>query len=206
MTRSADLPFVIKVCGITNEEDARIAVEAGANALGFNLYEKTPRHLTAERAGEIIEAVSGEYLRVAILVNPGAQRMPAAHFDVIQLHGKHCPLLPERRVWRAVTPSEIELSYPAEAYLFDTPTEKFGGSGEVFDWRLAAERSCRVIIAGGLDSSNVADAIATALPWGVDACSRLESRPGKKDARKVVAFITAAREAFRIYMQQETSL
>ncbi len=85
----------------------------------------------------------------------------------------------------------------AEAYLLDTPSRDFGGSGQSFDWNLAAGRPYRVILAGGLDASNVAEAIRIAQPWGVDACSRLESSPGKKDAQRVRDFVQAALAASR---------
>jgi phosphoribosylanthranilate isomerase len=211
MKSPTELPFVIKVCGITNEDDARIAVDAGANALGFNFYQKSPRCGTVARARAIAEAVKGEYLVVGVFVNPTADEVLAAvedvRLDVVQLHGNRCPQLSSQRVWKAVAPGENGTSYPgAEAYLIDTPSETFGGSGKIFDWRLASRRPYRVLIAGGLDASNVAEAIAAALPWGVDACSRLESHPGKKAAQKVKDFVRAARQAMSTQMEQEISL
>ncbi|SRR5579884_2435813 len=197
MPRDTDPPFIIKVCGITNEEDARVAVAAGANALGFNFYTKSPRFITAERAREIIRAVPGEYLKVGIFVNPGAGQVFEDYLDVVQLYGEWQPELAGRTVWKATTPHNTEPLCGADAYVMDTPSPAFGGSGKMFNWALARGRF-RVIVAGGLDASNVADAIAAAEPWGVDACSRLEARPGKKDAAKVQAFVTAAQAAFRV--------
>ncbi len=205
MTLASDLPFIIKVCGITNEEDALVAVKAGANALGFNFYEKSPRFVTVSRAREIIDAVPGDYLNVGIFVNPALSEITAASMDVVQLYGEWRPELAGLTVWKATTPNETERFCGAEAYLMDTPSTAFGGSGKMFNWMLARGRY-GVIIAGGLDASNVVEAIATAKPWGVDACSRLESRPGKKDPQKVMEFVAAAREAFRVHMQQEMSL
>ncbi len=187
---------VIKVCGITNEEDARFAIEAGANALGFNFYAKSPRYVTVQRAREIIEAVPGDYLKVGVFVNPAADELNAESMDVVQLHGESCPVVTGRTVWKAIAPNEFEMTYRADAYLFDAPTELFGGSGKTFDWSLVTKRDFRFLIAGGLDSSNVAQAIALAQPWGVDSCSRLESSPGKKDPRKVEAYVAAAQKAF----------
>lgn len=202
-------PFVIKICGITNEEDARVAVEAGANALGFNFYKKSPRYITVECAREIIDAVPGDYLSVGVYVNPqveAARAILTRPPDVLQLHGDDPGKFSGMRVWRAISPGDDDSSYPgAEAYLIDTPTRAFGGSGKVFDWTLATRKPYRVLLAGGLDGSNVAEAIATAKPWGVDACSRLELRPGKKDARKIAEFVSAAREAFT-YIHQEVTL
>ena len=193
-----DPPFIIKVCGITNEEDARVAIKAGANALGFNFYEKSPRFLSRERARAIIQSVPGNYLKVGIFVNPTAGETFDDFLDVVQLYGEWQPELKQRwMVWKAIPPNETEQFCGADAYLMDTPSPAFGGSGKMFNWKLARGRF-RVIIAGGLDSSNVAEAIATAEPWGVDACSRLESRPGKKDSAKVQAFVSAAQEAFRV--------
>ena len=205
MLRHTDLPFIIKICGITNEDDARAAVEAGANALGFNFYEKSPRYVTVARAREIIGAVPGEYLTVGIFVNPAMDELKAAPVDVVQLYGEWPAEFAGLTVWKATTPDETERFCGAEAYVMDTPSPGFGGSGKMFNWTLARGLH-RVIIAGGLDGSNVAEAIATALPWGVDACSRLESRPGKKDARKVAEFVFAARQAFLAHLQQEIPL
>jgi phosphoribosylanthranilate isomerase len=205
MSRPTDLPFVIKVCGITNEEDARIAVEAGANALGFNFHEKSPRYVTVGQARKIIDAAPGDYLKVGIFVNPALDEITAASMDVVQLYGEWRPEFEGLIVWKATTPNETERFCDAEAYLMDTPNAAFGGSGKMFDWMLARGRH-GVIVAGGLDGSNVAQAIAAAKPWGVDACSRLESRPGKKDPKKVADFVRAAREAFRIHVQEEVSL
>jgi phosphoribosylanthranilate isomerase len=210
MPAHTEFPFIIKVCGITNEDDARAAVEAGANALGFNFYEKSPRYVDPPRAREIVDAVAGDYLKVGIFVNPEPGEVTRAALNVplgiVQLYGTWQPALKERwTVWRAIAPNEEERFCGADAYLMDTPSSVFGGSGKAFNWMLARGRH-RVIIAGGLDESNVAEAIAAAAPWGVDACSRLESRPGKKDTAKVRAFVTAARAAFHLHMQQELSL
>jgi phosphoribosylanthranilate isomerase len=210
MSQCTDLPFVIKVCGITNKEDAQIAIEAGANALGFNFYPKSPRYIALDIARDIVTAVPSDFLRVGIFVNPSLEEVnrTAAELplDVAQLHGTRCPAVSSVRAWRAIGPRDIPQPSEVEAFLLDTPSDSFGGSGNTFNWSLAANRPFRVIIAGGLDGSNVADVIAAALPWGVDACSRLEVRPGKKDHGKVRDFVSAAREAFRVHLQQEISI
>jgi phosphoribosylanthranilate isomerase len=197
--------MIVKICGITNEDDARVAVDAGANALGFNFYRRSPRFITPLRAREIAAAVPGDYLKAGIFVNASEAELleTTAHvpLDVLQLHGDRCalPLSSGLRIWRAVTASHAPPAAHAaiEAYLLDTPAPHHGGSGKTFDWNLAARFAQRVIIAGGLDATNVAEAIRIASPWGVDACSRLESSPGTKDPRRVRDFVRAALLAAR---------
>jgi phosphoribosylanthranilate isomerase len=205
------MSFVVKICGITNEEDARVALEAGVNALGFNFYRKSPRYVAPERAREVLERLSGDFLRVAVFVNPSADEMVRIAgllaCDVVQLHGEACPCqAPEPyRLWRSLTAFSTP---PArddaiDAYLLDAPASGFGGSGKTIDWKLAASFPYRKIVAGGLDATNVAAAIATTVPDGVDACSRLEARPGKKDAQRVRDFVREALAAARALAAQE---
>ena len=191
--------FVVKVCGITGEADARAALSAGANALGFNFYRKSKRYIPPSRAGEIGRNVVGDYLRVGVFVNAPLDELLStgaeAQLDVLQLHGDKSAI-PDApfRIWRAIRGDQPapECDPRVEAYLLDTPTPHFGGSGQTFDWSLAKGFPCRSIVAGGLDASNVAEAIASLRPWGVDACSRIELRPGKKDEDRMHAFIRAA--------------
>ncbi len=200
MATASDPPVVVKVCGITNEEDARAALDAGANALGFNFYLKSPRYITPHRAYQIIAALPGPFLRVGVFVNPTEKELfdisRAVPLDVFQLHGDRCPASYSQpyRIWRGIAPTATASSDDpnVEAYLLDTPSSEYGGSGQPFDWTLANNHTCRIVLAGGLDAANVAEAIRTVKPWGVDACSRLESSPGKKDARKVREFVRAA--------------
>lgn len=197
----AELVFVIKICGITNEDDAQASIEAGANALGFNFYPHSPRYVRPARAQQIIERVHGPYLRVGVFVNPSEDQLmeiaQAIDLDVMQLHGDRCPasFAQPFRIWRSIAPNAAANDPHVEAYLLDTPSAGFGGSGETFDWRLAEAHTGRIILAGGLDASNVAEAIRIASPWGVDACSRLESSPGKKSAQKVREFVRTAQLA-----------
>jgi phosphoribosylanthranilate isomerase len=200
MSSLRDIAFVIKICGITNEEDARVALDAGANALGFNFYTGSPRYITLARAREIVKAVHRPFLKIGVFVNANeAQLEEAARqvpLDVVQLHGENCQAQFSRsyRIWRSITADDATSSESAiaEAHVLDTPSTDFGGSGKSFDWSLAAGFAHRKIIAGGLDATNVADAIRITSPWGVDACSRLESSPGKKDERRVREFVRAA--------------
>lgn len=191
-------PFIVKVCGVTSREDAQAAIDAGANALGFNFYSKSPRFLTAEKAAEIIAVLRGDFLRVGVFVNPTGEDLNSARpmLDVAQIHGSGKTDLP---MWKAIAAGTTPVSEPGiDAWLVDTFTPQFGGSGKTFDWSLAASFPDRAIIAGGLDGGNVAEAIRVANPWGVDSCSRLESGPGRKDHAKVAAFVEASLEAFQI--------
>jgi phosphoribosylanthranilate isomerase len=195
--------MILKICGITNPEDAAAAIEGGATAIGFNFWVKSPRYIAPERAAEI---VSSGVRRVGVFVNELPARVEAiaaiARLDVAQLHGEETTAdYPKMAVWKAVRVDEsFEFSAyedcPAEALMLDGPAGAlYGGSGKTFDWgRVAAIRK-RIILAGGLDASNVAIAIALAHPWGVDACSRIESAPGKKDRRKMSEFLQAAKAA-----------
>jgi phosphoribosylanthranilate isomerase len=200
MKRFPAPPFIVKVCGITNEEDARLALDAGANAIGFNFYPKSPRYIEPERAGEILERLPGDFLCAGVFVNPSAEELERivtiVRCDVVQLHGQSCPnRAPDTcRLWRCLTAFSVPPQSDAsvDAYLLDADSPGFGGSGKMIDWELAALFPYRKIIAGGLDAANVAAAIATTAPNGVDACSRLEARPGKKDPVRVRSYVREA--------------
>jgi phosphoribosylanthranilate isomerase len=197
--------MMVKVCGITALADAEAAALGGATAIGFNFYPRSPRYIDPARAAEIGRGL--RVLKVGVFVNEppeSVKRIAAeAGLDVAQLHGDETPdaYPPGLRVWKAARVTEgFELSRwescPAEALLLDGPADLlYGGAGIQFDWRMAAGGR-RIILAGGLDGGNVARAIEQARPWGVDACSRIESAPGKKDHGKMMDFIAAARAAF----------
>ena len=198
--------MIVKVCGITCEQDARVAVAAGANALGFNFWPGSPRYLTPAIARGFVPQVAGA-LKVGVFVDSSAQEIGELtrllHLDVVQLHGSAEPPR-DVHYWRAysVKPGFDEGSLrdvAAEAYLLDAPAGTLhGGTGQTFDWTLIRRSSRKIVVAGGLDASNVALAISTARPWGVDACSRLEASPGRKDQAKVAAFVAAALAASQI--------
>lgn len=193
--------MMVKVCGITNREDALAATGAGATALGFNFWPGSPRYIEPERATEIFEWLPPGVWKVGLFVDEAPEKVTAAAsrltLDVVQVHGEG-PLPNAPRVWKAlgVKPGfrtgELD-SYAAEAFVLDAPAgAAHGGTGKTYDWSLVAGIPKKVVLAGGLDADNVQEAIRTARPWGVDSCSRLESVPGKKDHAKMAAFIAAA--------------
>lgn len=203
---------IIKVCGITQPADALVAAQAGATAIGLIFFRRSPRAVDVRQAALIAAVTPRPVLRVGVFVNeePAAIRSiaEAVQLDVIQLHGdetpEYCRELGGLRLWKALPVTEgfkpaSVADYPVEAVLLDTPAgERYGGAGRTFPWAKAAEARAfgRVIVAGGLAGSNVADAIRQAAPWGVDSSSKLEARPGVKDAEKVRAYVEAARRAF----------
>jgi phosphoribosylanthranilate isomerase len=172
--------LIVKVCGITNEADAQAAIEAGADALGFNFWPKSPRFVEDQPWMRDLRVT-----KVGIFV---AEAKPPEWLDVAQVYGADAPA--NFRIWRAVKPGEPMDG--AEAFVMDVSE----GAGRTFDWRLAAGLPAKIVLAGGLQAENVGEAIRTARPWGVDACSLLESSPGRKDIGKMRDFIVAAREAF----------
>jgi phosphoribosylanthranilate isomerase len=203
--------MILKICGITNQDDASAAIEAGANAVGFNFYAPSPRYLSPEKAAEIVTADGVR--RVGVFVNEKRERVEeivrVARLDVAQLHGDETsgdyPAVAP--VWKAIRiRPELGLAQlrqhdldPSEALLLDGPA-----SGVPFLWSaakivwLTLRRPHHIVLAGGLDSSNVAEAIAVLHPWGVDACSRIESAPGKKDRKKMTEFLQAAMAAVHV--------
>ena len=192
--------MIVKVCGVTSDADARAAIDAGANALGFNFWPRSPRYLSPELAAAFVPSLRG-VLKVGVFVDsPGgevARIVRLAGLDVAQLHGSACPAA-GIAYWRAAAVQEpfdptAVSDDGAQAFLLDAPAGSLhGGTGKTFDWSLIRAASRNIVVAGGLDASNVALAISTARPWGVDACSKLESSPGTKDRAKVAAFVAAA--------------
>ncbi len=193
--------MIVKVCGITSDADARAAIEAGANAVGFNFWPGSPRYLAPGLAASFVPALTG-VLKVGVFVDSPADEVARIvrllHLDVAQLHGA-ASAPAGVTFWRAMAvrqPFDAALLVNhegAEAFLLDAPSGALhGGTGKTFDWALVRSASGKIVVAGGLDASNVAQAIFTARPWGVDACSKLESSPGTKDRAKVTAFVAAA--------------
>jgi phosphoribosylanthranilate isomerase len=191
--------MMVKICGITNRDDAMAAVEAGASAIGFNFYHDSPRYISPTGASLIAEKIPAHVWKVGVFVNEAPEAVAKialqTGLDVAQLHGAAEAL--GIRVWRACSVEEWLDHYVSdeavEALLLDTSSaEEYGGTGRTFEWSRAKGLPKQIIIAGGLDASNVRRAIAEAKPWGVDACSRLEKSPGLKDHEKMQQFIKAA--------------
>jgi phosphoribosylanthranilate isomerase len=204
------VPEIIKVCGITSVADALHAAAHGATALGFVFYPGSPRYLRPAQAALITACVPAGVLRVGLFVNepPDVVRNTAsvARLDVVQLHGDEtpeaCAELSDLRVWKAFRVSgmfetERLAAYGCEAFLLDAASEdgSYGGTGTTFPWGIAVEakRHGKIIVAGGLDASNVADLIRQVAPWGVDASSKLERQPGAKDPDMVSRYLEAAK-------------
>lgn len=185
--------MMVKICGITRREDAEAAAEAGASAIGFVFVASSPRAVTAEQA-----AVLGANLairKVGIFTDAGAAEIAAiaerAGLDAAQVYRDPGALaLPLWRAYR-IQDGIPELDPAAEAIVLDG-----AANGVRFDWGIAAAvRTRRIVLAGGLNSGNVGEAIRTARPWGVDVSSGVELAPGVKDGRKILEFVRAAREA-----------
>lgn len=199
----------VKICGITNLADAHVAVEAGADALGFNFYEKSPRFVTISQAAEISKQVPPFVMRVGVFVNAPEEIILRAMGEVgltmLQFHGDEPPefctqfglmSMKAFRIRGAESLKQIP-NYQTDAYLLDAFSRTaIGGTGEKFNWDLAVEAQKfgkPVFLAGGLTPENVAEAVRKVQPFGVDVSSGVESSPGKKDAGKVKAFISAVK-------------
>ena len=215
----------IKICGTTNLEDALLAVEAGADALGFVFYEKSPRNVSVELVREIVRELPKGVEKVGVFVNEYEDEIldtvARTGLSAVQMHGDNedphvADLVVRRRpglsVFAAISMSDERpegqamMYFPnsVRAFLLDSARgDKRGGTGEVFDWS-AAKNSAEIIktlgnivVAGGLTPGNVTEAMGILRPWGVDVVSGVELQPGKKDPEKVKAFVAAVREAER---------
>ena len=211
----------VKICGITNLEDALVAVDAGADAVGFVFYEKSPRYVTVEKAREIVTKLPEGVEKVGVFVNQPEQGICSIAEEVgitaVQMHGDNedphvADLVRKRRPATKVF-AAISMQHPnpggcammwdpraVDAFLMDSGN---GGTGNTFEWNAAMpllndiKRLRPIVLAGGLHSMNVGDAIKMLWPWGVDVSSGVEARPGKKDPEKVRAFVRAVRECDR---------
>jgi len=203
-----DMPVRVKICGITNKEDAEAAVEAGADALGFILYEKSKRFISIEDAIGIVNGLPPFVQTVAVTVNAVKEftnlgwRKQLKNFGIAQLHGEESPVhvkavskyLPVIKVFPADLANKIvPTDYQVSAFMLDTPSAEHGGTGRVYDWNLAVEFKKRtakpLILSGGLNPENVAKAIETVQPYAVDVASGVEASPGRKDHAKMREFI-----------------
>lgn len=204
----------IKICGVTQADDASRVAAAGVDYIGLNFWPSSKRYLSPERAPIVAAAAraAGPVLLVGVFVNASLDHIAAIArdvvLDVIQLHGDESPedvvavaQATGRAVWKAIAVGEAgDLArldaWPVDAILLDAPAAGRGGAGKVFDWSLARDArrmhaTRRLVLAGGLGPHNVAAAIGAVDPWAVDVASGVESAPGIKDAAKVAAFVAA---------------
>jgi phosphoribosylanthranilate isomerase len=227
----------VKICGITNLEDALTAVGTGADALGFVFYEKSPRRVDPEVAAEIAARLPLRLEKVGVFVNQSFEHMERVAREVgltgIQLHvegpllrgKKQQKMKPAERIKRyialpvrhffdeegrldsfALSVREDEADRRVSAFFLDSGTpEQRGGTGRTFNWQKAVpvaevvkQSGFSLVVAGGLTPANVTEAIRILKPWGVDVSSGVESTPGKKDPKKVQAFVAAVRQAERV--------
>ncbi|MCK8815757.1 phosphoribosylanthranilate isomerase [Natroniella sulfidigena] len=195
----------IKICGLTNLEDAQLASQLGADLLGF-IFADSPRQVTVQQVQEIISKLNEQVKTVGVFANQSLEEVnqiaEACQLDYLQLHGDESPSycqqleLPVIKAFRVKDRSYLEelAQYDVAKFLLDTyHPDKLGGSGQTFNWELAlaAKEYGEVIIAGGLDETNVKQAIEAVQPAGVDVSSGVEAKPGVKDHDKLKRFIRA---------------
>jgi phosphoribosylanthranilate isomerase len=217
----------IKICGITNLEDALAAADAGANALGFVFYKNSPRNMNPEKVREIVAQLPPDVEKVGVFVDESPERIAEvaerAELTALQLHvgssfarhGQQSWFFGNRKIYLALPAAQFldagaqwgganQRSSAISAIFLDSGTSQHpGGTGKAFDWQKAAllveamTKTANVVVAGGLNPLNVAEAIRILKPWGVDVASGVEAAPGKKDLKKVQAFIAAVRRTER---------
>jgi len=196
----------IKICGITNMEDAEAAVGFGADALGFIFYKGSKRYIDPETAGDIISNLPPFLTTVGVFVNQDLDEIieikDKTSINAVQLHGdedpQFCNSVPTKvikvfRVKGTLDPGKVA-QYPVQAILLDTYSDdEYGGTGRSFDWGIIEEMSHpkKVILSGGLTPENVAEAVRIVKPYAVDVSSGVEATPGKKDHQKLKNFIEA---------------
>jgi len=202
---------VVKVCGITNPGDARVAADAGADAVGL-VFAESPRRVGVEEARRISLALPENVLKVGVFVDAGPEEVlriaREVGLDLAQLHGDETPetvtavrdggvkVMKALRVRDAASLEAMD-RYEADLFLLDAYSEKArGGTGERFDWEVAKSLRGRdnIVVAGGLGPENVREAVQLLQPYGVDASSSLEDEPGKKNDERVRRFVLAAKD------------
>jgi phosphoribosylanthranilate isomerase len=202
----------IKICGITNLEDAMAAAEDGADALGFIFYKKSPRYVEPSKAAEIVRQLPPFITPVAVFVNEREEKIRDIQFTtgikVLQFHGDERPEFCDRFATRVIKAFQVKdkesikhmAHYHVGAFLLDSYKDGVrGGTGTIFDWHLAvvAKTFGRVVLAGGLTPENVAEAVKLVQPYGVDVAGGVEREKGLKDHAKLKKFITEVRRASR---------
>ncbi len=205
----------VKVCGITNVADALKAVEFGADALGFNFYRPSPRFISPDQARVILREVPPAVCNIALFVNEPKEKVKEIIASVrllngrqglsgVQFHGEenqdYC------RGWQLKVIKAFRIKdreslarvygFPADLYLLDSWAPGYGGSGTSFPWSwLEGLNGDKLVLAGGLDTENIQEAIRRVHPYGVDVCTGVEAKPGIKDHAKLKEFISAAKSA-----------
>ncbi len=200
----------VKICGITNLEDALISAKFGADALGFNFYEKSPRYIAPKKARQITEQLPEKVLKVGVFVNENLEKIieiaKVAKLDALQLHGEESPefarelkqktnleIIKAFRVSPDFAPEDVT-QYAVDAILLDAYSPKeHGGTGETFDWEIAKkvqEIFPKMYLAGGLSQDNIVEAIFNVRPFAIDACSKIESKKGKKEKIGLINLVT----------------
>jgi len=201
--------LTIKICGLTNLDDARWAIEAGADYLGFVLYPKSPRYVSIKELSRLTEALPETIRKVGVFVNEAPIRVKevaeVCGLSAVQLHGDEDPVDYDAfgvTLWRALRLQGGKWNpdprkWVAERFVLDADSRAYGGTGMTVDWDVAGTFAARhrVMLAGGLTPDNVGDAVRCVRPLGVDVSSGVELAPGRKDYKKVAAFIRAARKA-----------
>lgn len=202
--KDRDTQVKVKICGMTNLKDVKVAVDGGVDAVGFIFYKKSPRSVTMQAVREIVLELPPFVDSVGVFVNETAEQINKisdhCKLDRVQLHGDESPAFCKkirRRVIKVIRVKDIQSlkklsDYPVSSFLLDTFSEdQYGGTGKVFDWNLAysAKKYGPIILAGGLTPINVRQAIQRIQPYGVDVCSGVESQPGIKDHKKMQTFL-----------------
>jgi phosphoribosylanthranilate isomerase len=190
----------VKICGITNLDDAEKSIKLGADMLGFNFYQKSPRYVEPKKAAQIISKLPAFIQVVGVFVNEKYEKVrdivEQCQLTWVQFHGDETPEYVKQfstfniRTMKAIRVKDQndvkkEKDYRTDAILFDAHTPgKFGGTGSSFDWNLVGNTTKRIFLAGGINPENVAKAASLGV-YGIDVCSGIESEPGKKDFKKM---------------------
>jgi len=202
----------VKICGITNLKDALCSLESGADAVGFIFYDRSPRRVSVQAARQIVEQLPESITKVGVFVNPSARDVSTVYQHVkltaIQVYGDQSDdelrklgtsVIKAFRVGQDFDVEQLR-KYSVDAFLLDSFVRgQVGGTGETFDWSIAkkAMEHGKVILSGGLKPENVEEAVRFVHPYGVDVCSGVEERPGKKDLKKVRDFIQRAKSSLK---------
>jgi len=201
----------VKVCGVRSFEEAEASLDAGADVLGFNFWPSSPRYIAPHAAREVIAKLSPVVSTVGVFVNDVADRINEIAFDLkltaVQLHGdespEFCAALDSIKTIKAIRVGQdfdlnVIKSYPVSMVLLDSNIKgSYGGTGQRFDWRIAieAKRFAPIILAGGLNTENVWDAITHVRPAAIDVCSGVEAEPGRKDLARLRRFMAVVARA-----------